>query len=63
MSGEFSENSKRLLKDSLTMQSLGFMREIVVPERDWRDAALAINLLFTMTAARNGTPPRRMRRP
>jgi hypothetical protein len=63
MRGEFSENSNRLLKDSLTLESLDFMREIAVPERGGCAAAARFNPLFTMTARRGGAPRQRMRRP
>jgi hypothetical protein len=63
MRGEFSENSNRLLKDSLTMESLGFMREIAVPERGGLAATVRLNSMFTMTARRNGATRQRMRRP
>jgi hypothetical protein len=47
---EFSENSKHLLKDSLTLETPEFSRVLAVPE--WGECArMAIfNRLFTMTA-------------
>jgi hypothetical protein len=55
MRREFSENSKHLLKDSLTLETPYFSRVFAVPE--WGECAhVAIfNRLFTMTA-RCGIP-------
>jgi hypothetical protein len=45
------------------MESLGFMREIAVPERGGLAATVRLNSMFTMTARRNGATRQRMRRP
>jgi hypothetical protein len=63
MQREFSENSNRLLKDSLTLQSLGFMRVIAVPERGGHAVAARFNALFTMTVPGGGGRMHRPRRP
>jgi hypothetical protein len=63
MPREFSANSNLLLKDSLTLKTLDFMREIAVPERGDHAVAGRFNALFTMTVPRLGVPRRRACRP
>jgi len=53
---EFSANSNLLLKDSLTLKTLDFMREIAVPERGGHAIAGRFNALFTMTVPGIGVP-------
>jgi hypothetical protein len=48
MPREFSDNSNRLLKDSLTLETPGFTWEIAVPELRLHATAADFNDLFTM---------------
>jgi hypothetical protein len=54
MRREFSDNSNRLLKDSLTLGTPGFTGEIAVPERGVLAAAARFNELFTMNKRGGG---------
>jgi hypothetical protein len=57
MPREFSENSKRLLKDSLTLEIPSFPGRFAVPEWGERAEAAELNPAFTMTARRGEAMP------
>jgi hypothetical protein len=61
MKFEFSENSNRLLRNSLTVEKRDFPREIADTGGPERAAATNFNRAFTMTG-RNGALSRRIRR-
>jgi hypothetical protein len=63
MRREFSDNSNRLLKDSLTLGSPGFTREIAVPEWCVCAATARFNDLFTMNKRSEGRAKLRARAP
>jgi len=63
MPREFSDNSNRLLKDSLTLGIPGFTGEIAVPEWCKRTAAARFNDLFTMNKPGGGNAKLRARGP
>jgi hypothetical protein len=63
MQREFSENSNRLLKDSLTLETHDSTGKIAVPERGDHAAMARFNALFTMNRARGGVKRHRMCRP
>jgi hypothetical protein len=63
MPREFSKNLNRLLKDSLTLEIIGFTGKIAVPKRAGDALAALFNSLFTMTGRGDGAARRRARRP
>jgi hypothetical protein len=63
MRREFSENSNRLLKDSLTLETRDSTGKIAVPERGDHAAMARFNALFTMTGPGGGVTRHRMCRP
>jgi hypothetical protein len=62
MKFEFSENSNRLLRNSLTVEMRDFLRKIADAGGPERAAAARFNLAFTMTG-RNGALSRRISSP
>jgi hypothetical protein len=59
---EFSENSNRLLRNSLTVEMHDFTWEFPAARRSGTGAAAHFNQTFTMTGVRNGSM-QRPRRP